>query len=108
MESGKLDEAEAAFGEFIGRFPQSDLADNAQYWMGECLYGQKSFKEARDAFKAVSDHFPFGNKVPDALYKQALCERELGDAAAAAETLKRLTEFFPDSEAAAKARAAKP
>jgi len=103
MGGGQYPEAQAAFADFIVKFPQSDLADNAQYWIGECFYSQKDFKEARDAFRAVSDHFPFGNKVPDALYKQALCERQLGQQDQAKATLKKLVEEFPSSEAAVKA-----
>ena len=107
MEAGRYAEAEAAFGAFVAAYPQSDLADNAQYWVGECLYSEKKFEEARKAFRAVSDHFPFGNKVPDALYKEALCQRALGDSAGAEATLARLRELFPDSEAAAKAGGAR-
>ncbi len=105
LEAGRYPEAEAAFGAFVAAYPQSDLADNAQYWIGECLYSEKKFEEARKAFRAVSDHFPFGNKVPDALYKEALCQRALGDDAGAEKTLARLRDLFPDSEAAAKAGA---
>lgn len=103
MEAGRYAEAEAAFGAFVAAYPQSDLADNAQYWVGECLYSEKKFAEAQRAFRAVSEHFPFGNKVPDAIYKEALCQRALGDAAGAEKTLARLRDLFPDSEAAAKA-----
>jgi tol-pal system protein YbgF len=104
MTAGQYAEARTAFADFIAKYPQSDLADNAQYWIGECSYSQKDFKEAAAAFKAVSDHFPFGNKVPDALYKEALCERQLGQEDAAKATLGKLQEQFPDSEAAVKAR----
>ncbi len=104
MTAAQYADARAAFADFIAKYPQSDLADNAQYWIGECWYSQKDFKEAAAAFGAVAEHFPFGNKVPDALYKEALCERQLGDEAAAKATLGRLQEQFPDSEAAAKAK----
>jgi tol-pal system protein YbgF len=104
MAAGQYDDARAAFGDYITRYAQSDLADNAQYWIGECYYSQKDFKQAAEAFKAVQEHFPFGNKVPDALYKKALCERQLGDEGAAQATLKALEEQFPDSDAAMKAR----
>lgn len=103
MGQGQYTQAQAAFADFIVQFPESDLADNAQYWIGECFYSQKNFKDARDAFKAVSDHFPFGNKVPDALYKQGLCERQLGQEDQAKATLKKLAEEFSGSEAAIKA-----
>lgn len=107
MQAGKLPEAEARFADFIAKFPQSDLADNAQYWVGECLYGEKKYDGARAAFEAVSTHFPFGNKVPDALYKQAACEKLLGREADAAATTKKLIDNFPDSDAALKAKAQK-
>ena len=86
----------AAFASYIAKYPQSDLADNAQYWIGECFYSQKDFKAPRRRFKAVADHFPFGNKVPDALYKEALCERQLGQEDAAKATLGKLLEQFPE------------
>lgn len=102
--SGQVEQSQAAFAEFIRRFPESDLADNAQYWIGEGFYSQKAFQEARDAFQGVVDHFPFGNKVPDALYKRALCEGELGNKAAETKTLREVVEQYPFSDASAKAR----
>jgi tol-pal system protein YbgF len=104
LAAGKVKESQDAFSEFIRRFPQSDLADNAQYWIGEGFYTQKDFKDARDAFKAVADHFPFGNKVPDAIYKEALCDGEMGDKALEKKRLQELCEQYPYSEAAALAK----
>jgi tol-pal system protein YbgF len=106
MQQDKFAEAEAKFADFVSKFPQSDLADNAQYWIGECLYSEKNYKDAEAAFEAVSSHFPFGNKVPDALYKQAICQRLAGDEPAAKTTLQKLIDNFPDSEAASKAKTA--
>ena len=108
MEAGKYTEAERSFADFIRRFPQSDLADNAQYWIGECLYSQKNYQDAEKAFEAVPEHFPFGNKVPDAMYKQAVCQIQLGLKPQAEATIRKLTENFPDSEAAAKAKSLHP
>jgi|YelNatPaOPRAMG01_1025707.scaffolds.fasta_scaffold00905_5 tol-pal system protein YbgF len=108
MEARKYTEAERNFADFIRRFPQSDLADNAQYWIGECLYSEKNYQEAEKAFEAVSEHFPFGNKVPDAMYKQAVCQIQLGQKLQAEATIRKLTENFPDSDAAAKAKSLHP
>jgi len=108
MEAGKFQDAEGRFAEFVSKYPQSDLADNAQYWIGECLYSERKYQDAQAAFDAVSVHFPFGNKVPDALYKEALCQKLLGREGEADATLKKLMEDFPDSEAAAKAKALQP
>jgi tol-pal system protein YbgF len=104
MEAGKYGQAEAAFADFVSKFPQSELADNAQYWIGECLYAESHYKDALASFQAVSDHFPFGNKVPDALYKQAMCEQKLGKNAEAKKTLEKLRDYYPYSEAASKAK----
>ncbi len=105
MRSKDYKGAETAFARFINRFPQSDLADNAQYWMGECFYAGGDTAAAADAFKDVFDHFPFGNKVPDALYKLAVCQKKLGREEKARKTLAKLMEYYPESAAAAKARA---
>lgn len=103
MKGGKTEDAERAFADFIVKFPQSDLADNAQYWIGECFYSQKKFQEAKDGFAAVAEHFPFGNKVPDAIYKEALCAGALGKMEERTTLLKQLVENYPYSEASAKA-----
>lgn len=103
LTAGKVRESQSAFADFIRRFPQSELADNAQYWIGEGFYSQKAWGDAKQAFQGVVDHFPFGNKVPDALYKRALCEGELGDKTAEKATLQELSEQYPFSDAATKA-----
>lgn len=103
MKSAGKEEAEKAFADFIVKFPQSDLSDNAQYWIGECFYSQKNFQPAKEAFRGVIEHFPFGNKVPDALYKEALCAGELGEAEERTSLLKQILENYPYSEAAEKA-----
>jgi len=103
MKEGKYEEAEGAFAQFVRDFPQSDLADNAQYWMGECLYSEKKYKEAKETFEGVLEHFPFGNKVPDAMYKAALCAGQLGDNKERVEILKEVKENYPFSDAAEKA-----
>ncbi|NMB99668.1 MAG: tol-pal system protein YbgF [Thermoanaerobaculaceae bacterium] len=103
MKEGKYEDAETAFAQFVRDFPQSDLADNAQYWMGECLYSEKKYKEAKETFEGVLEHFPFGNKVPDAMYKAALCAGQLGDNKERVEILKEVKENYPFSDAAEKA-----
>lgn len=103
MKEGKYEDAETAFAQFVRDFPQSDLADNAQYWMGECLYSEKKYKEAKETFEGVLEHFPFGNKVPDAMYKAALCAGQMGDNKERVEILKEVKENYPFSDAAEKA-----
>jgi tol-pal system protein YbgF len=98
--AGDTVKAAELFGRFVRQFPESDLADNAQYWLGECAYGQKEYGPALEDFKFVSERFPEGNKVPDALYKQGVCERLLGRDAEARHTFQAVVDRYPGTEAA--------
>lgn len=103
MKEKRFDEAREIFAKFLMEYPQSELADNAQYWMGECFYSQKRFEEAKETFLGVLEHFPFGNKVPDALYKAALCAGQLGENEERVKLLNQVIENYPFSDAAEKA-----
>ena len=58
-------------------YPDSPLADNAQYWLGEAYYVNKSFPEALAAFQRVVDKYPQSRKLPDAMLKIGYCDYEL-------------------------------
>jgi len=57
-------------------YPDSSLADNAQYWLGEAYYVNKSFPEAQASFQRVVDRYPQSRKRPDALLKIGFCQYE--------------------------------
>jgi tol-pal system protein YbgF len=70
--------AEAAFDEFLRRFPQDRLAADAQYWLGETLYFQRRYKPAGQAFLAVIEKHKTSSKVPNSLLKLAQSLDQLG------------------------------
>jgi len=88
------------FQEVLTKFPDSELADNAQYWIGESYYAQKDYKQALKEFQKTIDGFPQGDKLPAAMLKAALCQQQLGDKKAAKATLDKLVQRFPHSEEA--------
>ena len=88
------------FQEVISKYPSSELADNAQYWIGESYYAQKDFRQALAEFQKAMDVYPKGDKVPAALLKIGFCQQQLGDKAAGHATFEKLIERFPDSEEA--------
>lgn len=108
----------AGFREFLRRFPESDLADNAQYWIGEAYFslargyaaqGQAdkaapTLELAVQEFRKVLINYPRGDKVPTALYKEALALLELKQPGLAETRLRYLLEHFPQSEEAPLAR----
>ena len=102
---GKHDEAADGFREFLRRFPGHDLADNSQYWLGECAYDRKNYSTAVREFRRVVERFPRGNKVPDAMLKIGFCYLALGSVEAGKQTLEQLVRSYPRHETAALAAA---
>jgi tol-pal system protein YbgF len=101
----RYDEALALFKDFLEHYPQNDLADNAQYWMGEVYYDLEDYAKAILAFKEVVTRYPDGTKAPDALLKIGYAYVALDDPANARVFLKRVIKNYPFSEAESKARA---
>lgn len=96
-EAGDFDGARRDLEKFLDQYPQSDLADNAQYWIGECYYAEKDYEPAAEAFHAVGLHFPFGNKVPDAYLKAGMSYLNIGRNREARESFVTLADLFPGS-----------
>jgi tol-pal system protein YbgF len=100
MQARKYEEAGKAFTEFLAGFPQSPLADNAQYWLGETYYVRGQYQTALPQFQKVLDAYPQSAKLPDALLKIGYCQAELGNRDAARTALQQVTRKYPDTTAA--------
>ena len=99
------DEAMALFKKFLLRYPKHDLADNAQYWIGEIYYDLKDYSNAIIAFKEVVAHYADRGKAPHALLKIAYSYIALDDAVNARVYFKKVIKNYPFSKTEAKARA---
>ncbi len=99
LKDSQYDRAIAAFQKFLLSFPVSPLAENAQYWLGEAYYVNKSFPEAQAAFQRVLDRYPQSRKRPDALLKIGFCQYELKQWDSAKRTLSLVATQFPDTSA---------
>lgn len=98
------DLAEASFRTFLTRHPESDLADNASFWIGESYFARGDYASALTEFADTVDRFPQGNKVADALFKAGRCLEEMGRLDEAADTYREVQQRFPSSVAAAGAK----
>jgi tol-pal system protein YbgF len=111
--AGDYQAAVERFQSFVQGHPQSDYADNALFWMGECYQKLGDYVLAAVTFERVSKEFPNGNKVPDALYRQAIALLEIGRQkgervqyeSAAREVLQRIVDGYPRSDRVEEARA---
>ena len=109
---GSYSLAIAGFREFLRRYPDHELAGSAQYWIGEAYLslargfsdsGQgdkstESLEQAVQEFKKVLVNYPRADKVPPALYKEALALIDLKQPAQAQARLQYLVDNFPRSE----------
>jgi tol-pal system protein YbgF len=97
LREGAFSEAVDGFQGFLERYPNGELAPNAQYWLGEAHYVNRDFEQARAAFEEVIERYPSSGKVADALLKLGFTLQELGETAAARSTLQDVVKTYPDS-----------
>ncbi len=90
----------ARFREFLRSYPQSQLAGNAQYWLGEAYYVTHDYDNAVVAFRAVGEQYPQSPKVADALVKLGLTQIDQKKLVEARATLKQVVQRFPGTDAA--------
>lgn len=103
---GDYAECVDAFGSFLQSFPESAEADDAMFWMADCLFKSGDYKYAVLRFDDVVNKYPDGNKAPDALFRQGEALLELGPSyhGAAIKAFERLLTEYPDSELVEQAR----
>ncbi|MBF0449390.1 MAG: tol-pal system protein YbgF [Candidatus Magnetomorum sp.] len=97
FDTNDFETARIQFVNFLKKYPKSNDADNAQFWMGEIYYREKWYEKAILEYQKVIEEYPSGNKVPAALLKQGMAFLELNDKTNASLILKELTKKHPDS-----------
>lgn len=100
---GNYELAKSGFAEYLRLYADTELADNALYWMGETEYVQHNYEEALSTFTKVIQDYPQGNKVPAALFKVGLCQLALANAEEAKTSFQRLIQEYPATPEASQA-----
>ncbi|WP_417663007.1 tol-pal system protein YbgF [Pseudomonas sp.] len=95
-----FDKANQAFSAFLRKYPKSQYAGNAQYWLGEVNLAQGNLQGAAQAFADVAQKYPQHSKVPDSMFKLGDVEQRLGDQAKAKSTFQQVIAQYPNSSAA--------
>ncbi len=104
LKQGRYPEAIKSFSSFLQSYPQSEYADNAQYWLGEAYYVSRDFPQALASFQQLVEGHPQSGKLPGALLKIGYINYERGEYEEARMALSRVTREFPESSAASLAR----
>lgn len=101
---GSYDLALRGFQEYLDNFPNTDLADNAVYWIGESYYRQRRFRQAIEQFDAVLSRYPRSEKIPGALLKKGYSHLELGERSQGVVQLQHVIRQYPTTDEANLAR----
>jgi tol-pal system protein YbgF len=97
---GKFDLAAQGFRTYMEQAPHGDVADTAQYYLGESLYSAKDYQSAIDEFERLVREFPQSPQVPSALLKTGYAYYEIKDSAQGRRALRTLVEKYPSSKEA--------
>lgn len=100
LKQGQYPAAIAGFTSFLRDHPQHELADNAQYWLGQAHYVTRDYPQAMTAFNRVVAQWPDSSKASDALLKVGYSQLELQRTADARRTLEEVRSRFPGTDSA--------
>jgi tol-pal system protein YbgF len=101
---GGFSAARAAFADLISRYPDSELAADAQFYLAEALAGQGKAAAADSAYATVVSKYPTSLRAATALYKRGVSQQKAGRTATAKRTFNEVIRLFPESDEAALAR----
>ena len=76
---GNYDLAADGFGEYLKRWPSTELSDNALYWIGECYDAKEEPNQALEMFSKVLEDYPTSDKAAAAQLKKGLIYLKMGD-----------------------------
>ncbi|MFH0921384.1 MAG: tol-pal system protein YbgF [Fibrobacterota bacterium] len=100
----EYDRAKKEFAEILLKYPKDETADDCVFWIGECLYVTKLYKEAITEYQRVTTGYPQGDMVPGALFKSGLCYQKLNDTTSMKKVWNDLIARFPYSDEAMQAK----
>lgn len=98
--AGQYDLAIIGFESYIKTFPQSQDADDAQYYVGNSYLNQGKYERAVDAYNLTIRSYPKGNVIPDVYYKLGTALKSLKQAERARDAFSFVIKTYPDTQAA--------
>jgi tol-pal system protein YbgF len=106
MQKANYAEAGTAFADFLRRYPDDALADNARYWLGESFYARGKYSEAAETFFDAYEKNKTGPKAPDTLLKLGMALASIDKKKEACASFRELARAFPNASTQVRDRAA--
>jgi tol-pal system protein YbgF len=94
---GQYQLAVQAFQEYLQYYGDTDLASNAQFYIGECYYSQNDFQKAVEEYNKCLDRYPKGNKQAAAQLKKGYALLAMDQQQAGVRELRSLIQRFPNA-----------
>jgi tol-pal system protein YbgF len=104
LSRGSNSAARSAFADFLKRYPESELAPDAQFYLAEALAAEGKTSAADTAYATVVKKYPSSLRAATALYKRGVAQQKGGKTATAKKTFNELIRQYPESDEAALAR----
>ncbi len=101
---GNYDLSILGFRQYLESFPDTELADNASYWIGECYFSQGKYEEAIREFDNILASYERSDKTASAQLKKAYAYIELGEIARGVDQLRGVIQNYPGTDEANLAR----
>ena len=104
LKQSLYDRAIKAFREFLARYPGTEYAGNAQFWLAESYYVNSRFGQALVEYSTLVQRYPESPKLAQAKLKAAFCQHELGQVEAARRQLDEIIQQYPGTTVASLAQ----
>ena len=101
---GSFDLALLGFRQYVEAHPAAELADNALYWIGECYFSQRNFRQAIQEFSQVQTRYPGSERMASVLLRKGIAHLNLGESSQAMILLSDVVGRYPRSDEAILAR----
>src|SRR5215467_15757820 len=103
--SGKYDLARSEFQDYLKFYGDTDLASNAQFYLGEIAYSQRNYDQAVNEYDRVLTNYPKSFKLAPARLKKGMALIEQGQKQAGVRELREVVKRYPGTEEERRARA---
>jgi tol-pal system protein YbgF len=103
--SGKYDLARSEFQDYLKYYGDTDLASNAQFYLGEIAYSQRQYSQAVTEYEKVLTNYPKSFKLAPARLKKGMALIELGQKSSGVKELREVVKRYPGTEEERRARA---
>ena len=105
IQTGKYDLARSEFQDYLKYYGDTELASNAQFYLGEIAYSQHQYQQAVTEYDKVLTNYPKSFKLAPARYKKGMALIELTQKNAGVKELREVVKRYPGTEEERRARA---